>query len=193
MQGRVQTQFSNPTYMAKQCATPIRNDEVVSGTTCLQIEHAAQGYHNYQRYINFWSDIRRWGNGTKDIKLRPQGFGLLHENTSITADWINSVDVAKTTNENEGRIINNVSLAMPHAGIFQAAREPRNGILQPEVSFGTSHGYTKRRCVSQQAGSQWPRRLFHQGICSQSGTACALCKHERNRFGTYNMGEVERG
>lgn len=31
-----------------------------------------------------------------------------------------------------GRAVNNVSLAMPHSGVFEAARSPRNGILQPE-------------------------------------------------------------
>lgn len=31
-----------------------------------------------------------------------------------------------------GRAINNVSLAMPHAGVFEAAHSARNGILQPE-------------------------------------------------------------
>lgn len=130
MQGRVQTQFSNPGYLAKICKTPIKNDESVSGTTCLQIEHAAQGYHNYQRYLTYWTALAGSGNGTRDLRTRPQGFGLLHENTSITAAWVEVADVAKDAG---GRIINNVSLAMPHAGIFQAAREPLNGILQPEV------------------------------------------------------------
>lgn len=138
MQGRVQTQFSNPGYLAKNCKTPIKNDEVVSGTTCLQIEHAAQGYHNYQRYLTQWTALAGSGNGTRDLRTRPPGFGLLHENTSITAAWIEVVDTADASNKTGGRVINNVSLAMPHAGLYQAAQEQRNGILQPEVRFDAS-------------------------------------------------------
>ena len=33
---------------------------------------------------------------------------------------------------NFGRIVNNISMAMPHSGIVAAARDPKNGILQPE-------------------------------------------------------------
>lgn len=30
------------------------------------------------------------------------------------------------------RIVNNVTMAMPHSGVFKAARDPRNGIVQPQ-------------------------------------------------------------
>lgn len=31
-----------------------------------------------------------------------------------------------------GRIINNVSMAMPHTGVFAATRDPINKIMQPQ-------------------------------------------------------------
>lgn len=62
---------------------------------------------------------------------RPPGFGLLYENTTVTAQWININDTAEVS-KHYGRAINNVSLAMPHAGVFEAAHSSRNGILQPE-------------------------------------------------------------
>jgi hypothetical protein len=62
---------------------------------------------------------------------RPPGFGLLYENTTITAQWINIVNTAEVS-KRYGRAINNVSLAMPHTGVFEAAHSSRNGILQPE-------------------------------------------------------------
>jgi len=71
------------------------------------------------------------GNGSTDQHMRPRGFGLLYENTTISAQWINIIDTAKVSKEH-GRAINNVSLAMPHAGVFEAAHSARNGILQPE-------------------------------------------------------------
>jgi hypothetical protein len=129
--GRVKTSFANVKYIKSICQTPIRTDEEASGNTCLQIEHAGQGYHNYQRYLAYWDTAARNGNGTTDQKKRPPGFGLLYENTTITAQWVNIIDT-KEASKKYGRAINNVSLAMPHSGVFQAARDERNGILQPE-------------------------------------------------------------
>ncbi|OCL08619.1 hypothetical protein AOQ84DRAFT_37209 [Glonium stellatum] len=133
--GLVKTSFANPYYVKDICDTPIQNDPD-SGSTCLQIEHASQGYHNYQRYLSYWTAISTAKNGTTDLKLRPQGFGLLHENTSITASWVQVVNVPDASKQFGGRIINNASLAMPHSGIFQAARDPRNDIIQPEELDG---------------------------------------------------------
>jgi hypothetical protein len=72
-----------------------------------------------------------FNNGTTNQKERPPGFGLLHENTTITAQWINVINTPEVSKEHK-RAINNVSLAMPHSGVFQAARDQRNAILQPE-------------------------------------------------------------
>ncbi|KAF1944188.1 hypothetical protein EJ02DRAFT_341468 [Clathrospora elynae] len=129
--GRVKSDFANIDYLKHLCRTPIRTDKVNQGSTCLQIEHAGQGYHNYQRYLADWDQSARYGNGTSDQKLRPPGFGLLYENTTITAQWIDIINTTKVSRK-YGRAINNVSLAMPHAGVFTAARDQRNGIMQPE-------------------------------------------------------------
>lgn len=45
MQGLVKTQFANAKYIEDQCRTPIQEnyDEDYSGSTCLQLEHAAMG------------------------------------------------------------------------------------------------------------------------------------------------------
>jgi hypothetical protein len=71
------------------------------------------------------------GTGSTDQTERPPGFGLLYENTTITAQWVNTINTTEVSKK-YGRAINNVSLAMPHAGVFEAAHNPRNGILQPE-------------------------------------------------------------
>ncbi|KAF2866210.1 hypothetical protein BDV95DRAFT_215611 [Massariosphaeria phaeospora] len=131
MVGQVKTQFANINYLKETCATPIRSDKAERGSTCLQISHAAQGYHNYRTYLSSWSIEANRGNGTSDQNGRPPGFGLLHDNTTVTAKWINPIDTTKMSKEH-GRAINNVSLAMPHTGVFQAARDSRNNILQPE-------------------------------------------------------------
>ena len=129
--GMVKTQFANVNYVKSICQTPIRTDNEHGGSTCLQIEHASQGYHNYQRYLAYWSVQTDNSNGTSVQEKRPPGFAMLQANTSIVANWINVIDT-KAISKEMGRAINNVSLAMPHSGIFQAARDARNGILQPE-------------------------------------------------------------
>ncbi|KAF2036251.1 hypothetical protein EK21DRAFT_96201 [Setomelanomma holmii] len=131
MIGRVKTDFANINYIKSVCQTPIRNDPEYGGSTCLQIEHAGQGYHNYQRYLAEWDLEAAKKNTTTDQKKRPPGFGLLYENTTISAQWINIIDT-KEVSKKYGRAINNVSLAMPHAGVFEAAHARRNDILQPE-------------------------------------------------------------
>jgi hypothetical protein len=88
-------------------------------------------YYNYQRYLAFWNTAASNGSGSTKQTERPPGFGLLYDNTTITAQWINIIDTAEISKK-YGRAVNNVSLAMPHAGVFEAARNPRNNILQPE-------------------------------------------------------------
>lgn len=131
--GTVKSDFASITHIQKMCQTPIGTnvDPEYAGTTCTQIEHAGQGFYNYHKYLSDWDDRVRVGNTSTDQEQRPLGFGLLYENTTVTAQW---VDIINTTEKSQefGRVINNVSLAMPHAGVFAAARDQRNGILQPE-------------------------------------------------------------
>lgn len=141
--GQVKTSFANSPYVQKHCSTPIRGDEH-GGNTCLQIEHAAQGYQNYQRYLAYWNDLANQGNGSIDQAHRPQGFGLMNTNTSITAQWVDHQPVKKVTEKDF--IANNVTLAMPHSGVFKAARDAHNGILQPEQLGGQGY-YSIRASV----------------------------------------------
>ncbi|KAF2096816.1 hypothetical protein NA57DRAFT_78408 [Rhizodiscina lignyota] len=139
MQGPVKTIFADVAFIEQQCETPItanQDSDVTTpdiiGATCNQIQHAAQGYHNYQKYLAIWSEVAKSGMGSSDPKARPAGVALLQENTTITGSWIDIVDVANASAKFNNRIINNVSLAMPHAGVSTAAYDARNGILQPK-------------------------------------------------------------
>lgn len=141
MQGPVMTSFGNAQFLQAQCPTPIQKDITDGynngGAACVEIEHAANAYNNYKQYMSEWNVIAGAGNGSTDIAQRPLGFGLLNENTTVTAAWVQHVDVANASlaaQENgkfPGRIVNNVSLAMPHAGVSLAVYDQRNDILQP--------------------------------------------------------------
>ena len=55
--GKVAASFANTVYLENQCQTPISRTNVdpdTEGTTCLQIEHAGQGWHNFKSYIDTW-------------------------------------------------------------------------------------------------------------------------------------------
>lgn len=131
MLGSIKSSVFNTAYIQQQCASPTTGfDPVYGGTTCTQIEYAAQSYYNYQRFLSDWSEFAKV-NGSSVLADRPQGFALVTENTTVTAQWIENVDNGMSLID--GRIVNNISMAMPHAGVPAAARGSVNGILQPEV------------------------------------------------------------
>jgi hypothetical protein len=135
MQGLVKSIWDNPLYMGPNCGTPILSTEDVNaGSTCLQIQYAAHSYYNYQRYISDWSTIARNGNGSADPLLRPKGYAMIFENTTVTSPWVDleNSNVTKNSADHQ-RIINNVTLALPHSGVPGAAWDSINNILQPEV------------------------------------------------------------
>jgi hypothetical protein len=119
----------------QQCETPITAmiDPVEGGPTCMQMEHAAAAYHNYYAYLSTWSALIKAGDGTSDLRNRPQGYATLNDTTKVTAAWVEQENGNMTLlNEVHGHVIVNVSMAMPHAGVIGAARNSTNGIMQPE-------------------------------------------------------------
>ena len=103
--GQVRTDFANINYVKQLCQTPIRNDAEHQGGTCLQIEHAGQGYFNYQRYLSEWDMVANdFGNGSIKQVERPPAFGLLYDNTTVTGQWINIVNTSEVSKQH-GRAI----------------------------------------------------------------------------------------
>lgn len=56
----------------------------------------------------------------------------MYDNTTVRESWINNYNMTDLSNNFNGQIINNISIAMPHAGVLAAAREPINNIMQPQ-------------------------------------------------------------
>ena len=59
---------------------------------------------------------------------------MLYDNTTIKGSWINLVPEQDMTtlSLNQKRPVTNITMAMPHPGVLQAARDPINTILQPQ-------------------------------------------------------------
>jgi hypothetical protein len=84
-------------------------------------------FHNFQQYRSDWDKFIAEGN----ITGRPNPVGLLYDNTTVIGSWMHPHNMTELS-ARHGRIINNITMAMPHAGVFAAAREPINGIRQPQ-------------------------------------------------------------
>ncbi|RLM00332.1 hypothetical protein CFD26_108040 [Aspergillus turcosus] len=131
--GNVSTEFANPYYLKYHCSTPITQamDPEAAGSTCLDIELVGQAYHNYQAYISAWSDLVKSKNSTSsNLASRLPPTGSLYDNTTVTGSWIDIGNMTELSLR-YGRMVNNITAAMPHGGIIAAATDPRNGIRQP--------------------------------------------------------------
>ncbi|KAM3416969.1 hypothetical protein BST61_g8554 [Cercospora zeina] len=144
LQGIVKSQYANVNYIGENCKTPIASlydqefnkaNPDVSKTTCLQIEYAASAYGNLHSYLGTWRD-HSWGygNSTNQLQTRPPGYAQFNGNTTVSAPWIERTEVNQTAFQ--GYIINNVTMAMPHVGVVQAATDPANDIMQPSEVQG---------------------------------------------------------
>lgn len=58
---------------------------------------------------------------------------MLYDNTTVRGTWINIQNMTELSSRYGHRVINNISMAMPHSGVFTAARDPLNQIMQPET------------------------------------------------------------
>ena len=93
-------------------------------------------YHNYMQYLTNWTNSIASGSGSDDLSQRPAPVAMLYDNTTVQGSWISRVNMTdisqKFSSSNYSRVVTNVSMAMPHAGIFGAMRDPINKIMQPQ-------------------------------------------------------------
>ena len=88
-------------------------------------------FHNFAGYLTNWTGYISQGNVSADLATRPRPLGMIYDNTTVQGSWIHRANMSEDS-ANFGRIVNNISMAMPHSGIVAAAKDPKNGILQPE-------------------------------------------------------------
>lgn len=85
------------------------------------------------QYLAQWSRLIEGAelSSFSNLAARPNAIGMLYDNTTVEGSWISVRDMA-TDSKKFGRIINNITMAMPHAGVSAAARDPSNNIIQPK-------------------------------------------------------------
>lgn len=135
LQGFVRTSYANVNYVKEECPALLEEqDEDNAGISCMSMQFSGQSFQNLLAYMSMWEGIE----SGEDLSNRPVGTTLLHDNTTLEASWIEMEhsDVAAQFEET-GRIVNNVTLAMPHPGLSAAATLEINKILQPADLGGT--------------------------------------------------------
>ncbi|KAK7965136.1 hypothetical protein PG988_010140 [Apiospora saccharicola] len=154
LEGLVETSYANPLYIKSACTTPISAslDELNAGVSCVEVEYSGQSYRNLLSFMKDWQTLD--GNGTAwspdtNMKSRPVGTAILYDNTTLTSAWVNTgFSDPKKAFDAHKRIVNNVTLAMPHPGVYAAATNPRNKILQPSDLSGVGEYQIRASVVS---------------------------------------------
>jgi hypothetical protein len=154
--GQVAASYANAPYLAGRCQSPVHGEGIdpvlgydVEGDTCLQIDYAGQSFHNFKTFLTDWSQRLDVGNSSDltSIVGRPAPISTLFDNTTLLGQWITPSHENITADSFKyQRLVQNITLAMPHANLFNAARDPKNHILQPEDLQGNGE-YSIRAAI----------------------------------------------
>jgi hypothetical protein len=133
MIGSVQTQFANIEYIQSLCKIPIP-DKANGAASCMQVENGGKNSYNLIQFLAKWNDMVGAGQNVSTNQVdRPAWIGLTNSNTTFIPEWIHAVDTAAVSRE-FGRVVNNVSLALPHIGVSSATRDTRNYMPRSDTS-----------------------------------------------------------
>lgn len=143
------------------------------------------------QYLGVWASNIESGILSPDPEKRPLPVGMLYDNTTVQGSWISLSDM-KAVSQKYGRVVNNVTMAMPHSGLFAAASDPINKIMQPQdINACTTHVFVTKTEADPALGSRtvpyrrkrtFPRRQRFVCRGQESGT-CAI--------GLYRMARSE--
>ena len=139
LSGRYQASYANAQYVQKMCPSLLKDeDEVHAQEACMNVQFSGQSYRNLMDFMDIWTSINDNGTGTSTLlNERPAGSTLLYDNTTMEATWIETHASGVERNFEEWhRVVNNVTMAMPHPGVYAAATSEINGILQPDDLAG---------------------------------------------------------
>ncbi|KAK2615459.1 hypothetical protein N8I77_002210 [Diaporthe amygdali] len=131
----VMASYANAEYVKATCSTPISTelDPLSSGESCLGVQYSGDSYQNLLTFMATWRDINYNGStASRKMAERPAAQAMLYDNITMVGSWIEAQysDASESFKTHE-RVVNNVSLALPHPGVYKAATNKENRILQP--------------------------------------------------------------
>lgn len=154
LQGRVRSSYANAQYIKAAC--PALFDAAADGfapESCLDVAFSGRSYRDLLAFMGEWTAIGQNGTGGGAVlAARPVGTSQLHDSMAMAGAWLAAGDASYSDvaaqHARHGRIVNNVTLAMPHPGVYYAARDPVNGILQPDELAGVGEYAIRAAVVS---------------------------------------------
>ncbi|KAF8860800.1 hypothetical protein BDZ45DRAFT_713534 [Acephala macrosclerotiorum] len=138
--GLVNGNFANPNFEARNCATlaPIAAiDPKNSGTTCVAMNYADFSYHDFDAFMAEWSPISNSSGASSNLSARPQPSSSIFVNATIQGEFVQTSDSDMSAKFQQfHRVVNNITLSMPHAGVYSASLDAKNHIAQPVDGSG---------------------------------------------------------
>ncbi|KHN95231.1 uncharacterized protein MAM_06942 [Metarhizium album ARSEF 1941] len=142
LRGPVATSYGNVKYAKRECPSMFGGTagaaDPSADDACINVEFSGQSYRNLLAYMETWT--ARFDNatqGTRELAARPAGTSLLRNNVTLEGAWIETQHSNITASYLKyGRIVNNVTMALPHPGVYAAATSPVNRIMQPDALSG---------------------------------------------------------
>lgn len=150
MLGLVKESFANLKFLSSTCQTPIPStvDPESPGLVCTRLMFVDLSMHDFNAYLQKWTAVPRAGQGSSNLLSRKQATSSILVEATIQGSWVKIDDSnVNTTYQKYGRIINNITLSMPHIGIYYATQLRTNSIIQPTDETGLGE-YALRASVA---------------------------------------------
>ncbi|OCK94764.1 uncharacterized protein K441DRAFT_677298 [Cenococcum geophilum 1.58] len=127
--GTVKTSFANEWYIEDASKNPVQPD----ARSFLSILYSSKGSDSYSSYLEQWQDTGENHNGSIE-QLERRAPSILDRKTllqcQLNSSWVQSINMQDTFDK-FGRVVDNVTLALPHPGVLHAARSSTKSIPQP--------------------------------------------------------------
>jgi hypothetical protein len=134
MRGMVKASFANESYLETSYRSSLVSPHTQKADRNFMIVvYSSRGSDSWNTYLTAWNNFgnRYPGKPSQSQRLAPW---TLDKNTQgqTNGSWVQSIDMQEAFNR-FGRVVHNVTLAIPHPGILEVARNSSNSIAQPHV------------------------------------------------------------
>ena len=136
LEGLVTSSFANTKYITDCCETPVPPAlDMYSHLTCLNTELNTKAMSSYQIFLATWAQLSGSGIAAPADSLarRPVASGARDDLTPVVGQWITrgSGNISEDSVK-YGRLVQDVTLAFPHANVANVPNDPINHIIQPD-------------------------------------------------------------
>ncbi|KAE9980742.1 hypothetical protein EG328_012087 [Venturia inaequalis] len=135
LNGLVTTSFGDEVFIERKYRSSLVPDpSVITDRSYMSVVYSARCSDSWNSYLSAWNGI------TNQKTIQSQRFvpWTIDRSTQgqINGSWVQDIDMIDVSKKFDGRIVNNVTLAIPHPGISKAASDKSNLIAQPNEFEG---------------------------------------------------------